>query len=314
MNRICLSAAALILAAAPAGAQEVVHLRFGWEPGMAAQVEYEQVRVRQTDGRATDSLRIASTYRMDVSQHPSGLSVVYSGTRWTELPAADPVLGRLYEALTRTSSGGRARTVVSRAGQFLRVEGADSLSREVAAAVQPLLRDVDAPLERAVRGMVSAMASPQALTAAAADEWNVMVWVWADEELEMGDPYELESSFQFPFLPGVRIPLHLELRVLGRIPCTADEREQRCVSLRMSSIPDQEALASAMHQFLDRSGAPAAEVRAAMAQLNMQTSMEVHAEPGTLKPYFMRITRNTVAEGGATRQRETRTFRFRYAP
>lgn len=312
---IRIAAAALVPAAAPLAAQETVHLRFGWQPGMRAEVETEQVRVRMVDGRR-DSVRIASVYRMEVGEHAEGLAVTYADMRWTELPRADPVLGRFYEALARTMSAGRARRIVSAEGDFLRVDGAAEVAREVSAAVQPLLADVEASTLANVRQMISGMLSEQALTATAADEWNALVGAWVGAELDAGDPLSLESSFQSPFFPGVTIPLELEFVLVGRVPCHARDTETRCVELGMSSAPDQAVLREALTDFLQRAGAPADQVDAIFAQMNVQTHVRVVTEPETLRPHLL-VSRRFVTTGkadDAPSQVETRRFVFLYAP
>jgi hypothetical protein len=316
MPKLIPIAAALVLAAAPLAAQETVHLRFGWQPGMRAEVETEQVRVRMVDGRR-DSVRIASAYRMEVGEHAEGLAVTFADMRWTELPRADPVLGRFYEALARTMSAGRARRIVSTDGDFVRVDGAEQVAREVSAAVQPLLADVEASTLANVRQMISGMLSEQSLTATAADEWNALVGAWVDAELDEGDALTLESSFQLPMFPGVTIPLQLEFELVNRAAaCNPDDRGTRCVELRMSSVPDQEVLREALTDFLQRAGAPADQVKAIFAQMNVQTHVRVVTEPETLRPHLL-VSRRVVTTGkadDAPSQLETRRFVFRYAP
>jgi hypothetical protein len=312
------AALALLLASAPLAAQdgETVHLRFRWQPGMRADVETEQVRVRLIDGRR-DSVRIASAYRMEVEEHAEGLAVAYADVRWTELPRADPALGRFYEALSRTMSAGRARRIVSEEGEFLRVDGAAAMAREVNAAVQPLLRDVEATTLANVRQMISGLLSEEALTASAADEWNALVGTWVDAELEVGEPYALESSFQSPLFPGVEIPLRLEFELVrGAAPCDRDDRGTRCVELRMSSVPDQEVMRGALMEFLERAGASADEVEAIFAQMNVRTHLTLITEPRTLRPHLL-VSRRLVTTGkgdDSPSQMETRRFVFRYLP
>lgn len=316
MKRILLSAVLALAAAAPLAAQqegETVPLRFGWEPGMRAEVDFEQVRVLRK-GSHSETSRLRASYRMDVSAHADGLAIDYSNMRWTELPQPEPDVGRFYEAVVRVTHGARPRSVVSPAGVFLGVEGAEQVAAQTSQALQPLLAGVSASVRPTARAMIAAGLDPGSLRLAAADEWNLMVGTWAGKDLEMGDLYTMESSFRSPLFNGATIPIHAELRVVKRVACTEQEVEERCVEMELSSAPDQEMVARAYNDFLERSGAPEEEVQAAFSQLRIQSSFRIRADPRTLRPYYLQAVRNASGDPGADaiRQTETRTFRFRY--
>lgn len=314
------AAAALALASAPLAAQtKAVPLRFGWEPGMRAQVETEQVRVRDIEG-VRDSVRMASTYRLEVKDHPQGLAVTYADMRWTELPDMAPDLGRIFEAMGRTSTGGRGRMIISDGGEFLRVDGTEALAQELRAALEPMLAEVDdAGLSR-LRETASSMLSPGTLTATAADEWNALVGAWVDADLEMGEVYALESSFRSPVFGNVEIPLALTFRLEGRTACAEAGAEaggaMRCVRLVMESTPEPGAVSDALRGFMERAGLSADEAEALFAQMAMETRVTLVAEPATLRPHRMQVHRviTTGEEDDAPMQVETRTFTYRYAP
>jgi len=309
-------AAALALVAAPLAAQQgrTVPLRFNWRPGMRAEVDYEQVRLRNMNGQV-DSLRVASTYRMDVSTHAAGVGIAYSGTRWTELRATNPVMGRYHEALARTTSGGRGRTLVSLGGRFLRVEGTQAIAGELNQALGPLLEGMDDPMVRSIRQVVSTLTSPQALSADTENEWNALVGAWVGMELKIGEPLAVERSIRTPVFPGVTIPLHMRFSVAGRVRCTPADAQERCVKLELSSIPDREVVARAMRDFLERAGTPFEAAQAIFAQVNGQSFITLHTEPQTLRPYFLQYGRVVKANPeDAPILVDTRTYRFRYLP
>lgn len=320
-NFIRIAAAVLALASAPLAAQEeeaadTVQLRFGWRPGMRADVEMEQVRIREMDGRR-DSVRFASTYRVEVAEHPDGLAVTYEDMRWTELPDVQPELGRLFQAMAGTSSGGRARSIVSAGGEFVRVEGVEEVAREIEAALEPLFSEVEAVGLANLRQMLAGMISPEALGASAADEWNALVGAWLDADLEVGGVYELESTFQSPAFPGVDIPVTMEFRLVDWTPCTeADAAEPRCVELVMGSVPDAQAVAEAVRGFLAQAGLPMDQAEALFAQMAVETWVTLVTEPGTLRPHVMEIQRavSMGEEEDAPLQIDSRTFVYRYTP
>lgn len=322
MSRIRIAAAALAVVAAPLAAQDeaadTVRLRFGWQPGMRAEVETEQVRIRDTEADR-DSVRMAFTYRLQVAGHPEGLAVTYADMRWTDLPGdASSGMRRLFDALAASSSGGRGRTVVTRGGEFVRVEGTEEMAREVAQAMESLFAQVDDAGLANLRQMLSGMVSPEALSAAAEDEWNALVGTWVDADLEVGGVYELESSFQTPVFPGVEIPVLLEFQVEGWTPCTgaAGDGEEPCVALVMISQPDAEVVAGAVRRFLEQAGLPVEEAGGLFAQLAVETFVTLVAEPATLRPHRLEIRR--VVTGGteedAPMQTDTRIYTYRWAP
>jgi len=318
MNPIRLAVALALAATAPLAAQqgsgETIPLRFGWEPGMQAEIDYEQVRVRRM-GSESDSARLAATYRMDVSAHAGGLAIDYSGMRWTALPPPIRGTGRFYEAQARVTRA-RPRSVVSRAGAFLRVEGEEQVAAQTSAALEPLLAGVDASMRESARAILAARLQPGALRHAAHDEWNAIVGMWAGKELEIGEPYRMENASRSPMLGNVTIPIHVTLRIVGRTRCTPQDAEARCVEMELTSAPDQEMMARAHNDLLQRSGVPAEQVQATFSELNVQSSVRIHADPRTLRLYYVQMVRTASGHPGAggLRQVETRTFRFRYPP
>ncbi|HET7464231.1 MAG TPA: hypothetical protein VFJ82_23440 [Longimicrobium sp.] len=316
MNRVRITAA-LALVATPLAAQQggTVRLRFDWRPGTRAEVDYEQVRLRNVGGRV-DTLHVASTYRMEVSAHAAGIAIAYSGTRWTELHSTDPVLGPYYQAMARTTSGGRGRTVVGPGGRFLRVEGAQEIAGELDQALGPVLADMDASTVQSIRQAASTLTSPQALGAAAENDWNALVGTWLGMELTIGQVVAVERSFRTPVFPGVTIPLHMQFRAAGRVRCAPADAEERCVRLELASIPDQEVVARAIRDFLERAGTAFEDAQATLAQANVQSFIILHTEPQTLRPYLLqyrRVVKASRAEDAPIHV-DTRTFRFRYLP
>jgi hypothetical protein len=100
---------------------------------------------------------------MDVSAHADGLAIDYSGMRWTALPPPSRLQGRYHEALTRVTRGARPRSVVSRAGAFLRADGEAQVAARTGAAIKPLLAGIDASMRESARAMLAAALQPAAL-------------------------------------------------------------------------------------------------------------------------------------------------------
>lgn len=291
---------------------DTVRLRFGWTPGMRAQVEYEQVRVRSLEA-GRDSVRLASTYRMEVEAHPEGLAVRYADMQWAE-PSVGGLVGELLRQAAEATSAGGLRNVIGPEGDFLRVEGVQAVSEQLLQAARGTLSTLDSA--GLAGGAISSMLSEEALAAAAADEWNSLVGAWLDADLAVGGFYELESSFQSPLFPGVELPVFMEFSVPGRVPCTADDDRARCVELRMSTYPDREALAEAIGGFLERLGAPPEEMEGVLAALAVEAHVTLVTEPETLRPHRLVHHKAVYAgegdEDDQPTQSDTQTYVFRY--
>jgi hypothetical protein len=317
MNRIL--AAALLVAGLPlaAVAQEepadTVRLRFGWAPGMRADVEYEQVRVRSAEGER-DSTRMASTYRLEVGPHAEGLSIRYADVRWTDLPQMEGPAGQFFEALGRTTSGGRPRMVVSSGGEFLRAEGMDEVAAELRQAFEPLMADMQGEGLEALRNMLESMLSEEGVAASAASEWGPLAGAWVDADLEVEAVYELEDSLQVPLFPTVMMPVVVQLEARGRVACTEGGDGTACVELATSTVPDPEGLRRAIGGFLREAGVPEAEMDDVLGQLQLETYATLISEPGTLRPWFLQTTKVITGgdEDAPPLQVDTETYRFRW--
>jgi hypothetical protein len=320
MRTICIILATFLLAAVPpplAAAQEepadTVRLRFGWAPGMRADVEYEQVRVRNAQGER-DSTRMASTYRLEVGPHAEGLSIRYADVRWTDLPRMEGPAGQFFEALGRTTSGGRPRMVVSSGGEFLRAEGMDEVAEELRQAFEPLMAEMQGEGLEVFRDMMASLLSEEGVAASAAGEWGPLVGAWVDAELQVEALYEVEDSLQVPLFPTVMMPVVVQLQALGRVACSEGGDDAGCVELATSTVPDREALRQAIGGFLRQAGVPEAEMEDVLGQLQLETYATLVAEPGTLRPWLLVTTK--VISGGQEDapplQVDTETFRFRW--
>lgn len=312
-------AAVLALTFLPLGAAaqqpaDTVRLRFGWTPGMQAEVEYERMQVRNVDGDR-DSTRIASTYRLETEPDAEGLLVRYAEMRWTELPEMDGPGGEFFRALGRTESGGRPRFVVNAGGEFVSVEGVEELAGELRAAMQPLLEEMEGDGVAALRNMIETTLSDEGLAAAMAAEWTTLVGFWVDADLDTEGVWEMEDSFQTPLFPGVDIPIVTRFEVAGRVACSGeDENAPRCVELQTASIPDREAMQRAISGFIQQLGLPEEEVEEFLSQMEVETYVTLVTEPETLRPHYLQTMK--VISGGQEEdeplQVQTEIYRFRW--
>ncbi|HEU0302708.1 MAG TPA: hypothetical protein VFR37_24820 [Longimicrobium sp.] len=319
MSHRFLAAAVLALSLTPlhgtAQEADTAQLRFGWTPGMRAEVEYDRVRVRTTE-EGQDSTYLAYVYRLETEPHPEGMRLRFAGMRWTELPELEGPAGQFLQAIGRIDSGGKPSYVVSQAGEFLRLEGTEQMADELRAAFQPIMAELQGEGLAALRNMMEAMLSEEGLAGAAANEWSTLVEAWADTDMAMSDLFVLEDSFQTPVFPGVDIPITIHIDMIGRVPCTeaeVDDDAPRCVELQTTSIPEREAMRQAIGGFIQQLGLPEEEVDEVLSQLRVETYVKLVTEPGTLRPHSMQTIK--VVSGGVDEepmQWEMETYRYRW--
>jgi|GEM_PF-2845960 len=312
LTALLLAAGLPLHAAAQQEAPDTVRLRFGWTPGMRADVEYEQVRLRNVGGEP-DSTRMASTYRMEVDPHADGLSVRYADMRWTELPRMEGPMGRFMEAIGRTSGGGKPRIVVSRGGEFLRAEGMEQVAEELRQAAEPLIADMDEEGLEVFGQMIESLLSQENMAASVESEWSSLVAAWLGTDWEVHAVYETEDVVQVPMFPTVMMPVTALIQAQGETPCEGAGKGGACVRIFTSSIPEEGSLRDAVGAFMRRSGADEEEMDEFLEQLKVETYVTLITEPGTLRPWLQETTRTvSIGENAELLHQDVETYRFRW--
>lgn len=307
---VAMAAALPLAAVAQQEPADTVRLRFGWAPGMRADVEYEQVRVRSMEGQR-DSTRMASSYRLEVDPHAEGLTVRYADMRWTEMPRMEGPVGQFFDAIGRTSSGGKPRIVVSSAGEFLRAEGMEQIAEELRQAAEPMMAEMEGEGLEVFRNMMATILSEESMAAAVANEWNSSVGAWVGE-MEVNAVYEMEDSLQVPMFPALLVPVTVQIQARGRTPCD-EAGDGECVEILAESVPQEGAFRRVVGEFLRQAGLPEAEMEQVLGEMQMKTYVTLITEPGTLRPWLLQTTKTiSLGEEEAPVQVETETYRFRW--
>jgi hypothetical protein len=299
----------------------VLMLMFEWEPGLSAEVEMAQRMVRQGEGNDSD-VTMRSTFRMDVSEHESGLLVLNHDGRLVgiesdpELPP-DNFLHDLYSALSGVDAG----YIVSLDGEFLDVVGADEAAEAFRAAMAPVFDSGAAQEELApLMQTFEQMLTPELMRVSAADQWGGMIWTWAWEEFEIGAVYSLEGEAPSPLLPDIMIPMEYELGFLERVPCEEGSEDARgCVRLELYSYPDPESVMAFMDEFMRRVGPLMEEGAIEFKSFEQENHLVVVLDPMTMVPFRYRTSKSISGvmaqdgtDGSFSRLDETElTFRYR---
>ena len=183
-------------------------LRFDWPGDLVARVETERTRERNTGTLQSRTARLA--YRMQVSSHDEGWLVAHDQFSVQGPSAAQQrESAELLEAVVPDM-------IVSRDGEFRRVENIAALRAFIEKLVTPLLDRPDVP--PAMRRMLERMTSEEGLSQLAAREWQVLVGTW--RELPLTDePITARVDEPSPFLPGIVLQMDATARIVGRGPC-----------------------------------------------------------------------------------------------
>jgi hypothetical protein len=269
---------------APATGQTITP-RFGWLPGMEAEVEHH--RTRSHSANPQRDIDAVFRFALRVDADPDGLLVTLEPENIAGFSAADlqdelAVQDMLAQLTTATSF------VVSSSGEFLRMQDHPN----VADFVEWLAAGDatgEAPLPASAAGMLRQLGSREFLESRLADDWAILVGLWADDEWEMGLWYESESEVANPLQPDILIPLLVEFSALGSVACVEDGPvEDDCVEFHFISTYDAGALGEFMKWFMTDIGADMSDIPESMfSELRMVTEYMVVAEPETLRPHFV---------------------------
>jgi hypothetical protein len=274
-------------AAGPA-APDVVSLSFDWPAGMAAHVTGYRYRAQESsDG--LDTTRTDFTYELRVREDPQGLRIDFEDFRVPGATEESAVEDRVALAL----AGLTPSYVVSPDGDLLDVLGLEEMIETTESYLRPMLDSAGSP---ALEQYMAQLLTPEVVQGQVAEEWVSLVAAWVEAEFELGQAYELETEEPLPVLGGQLVPFRYEFGALDRVACTDGDEERRCVELIMRSSPDPEAIGDFVEAFTSRLMREAAGESApalTLKDLSIENEVVLIAEPGSLIPHELTITRHT---------------------
>lgn len=204
-----------------------------------------------------------------------------------------------------------ADLVVTTSGEFVAIDSVEAYAGRLQSQLASQLGDSD------TLGLSSAMGmlTPEALSATAAQEWNILVGFWIGGHLQLGEIYEDETQMPFPLIPGATVSATTAFQAFARIPCDEESTTRDCVELRLVTMPDPDALAELLAHFLHTQAADPDE---RISDMTMRVEVSLVTEPSTLLPHALEVTREAVLQmegpDGARQQRglDIRSTVYRY--
>ena len=318
MRRLTSSAAVLLvlpLGVAPVAAQspDTVALRFGWPAELRAQVEVERTRTRTGHPSSAGSSSARLGYRLAARAHAEGLVVGVDSFVVQAMPRGGAQAAQELQGLWPAF-------LVDSAGEFVRVLDRAAVRRET---IQLITEGGKRRMDDATRRITDVMLSDAAIDGMVAQDWNSLVGTWTDADFTIGESLVMADTVPSPMLPDLMVSMQTRFTALGREACTPGEAERRCVRLEMRSRPQPGAAGAMTEAMLSRLGgdsAAVAEMRAALAGMQMETVVTLVTEPRTLVPYELRTVKEVsveVRESAAAApqrvsQRDEKVLRFRY--
>lgn len=300
---------------APDESEATIPLRFAWPAGLDVRVESTQERARQSDGKSADSVATVR-YRMRTQPHDEGLRVSYADyevVASSPRPEAAPLAEM--EATLQRLGAVLPSLVVSPDGELLRVDGLEPLQQQLQQLVDGLLEKAPA-LPEGLRTLLRSATTEEALTARAAEDWNMHVGTWHGADFEPGSLYELETSEPLALLGNAAMPMRFEFSLEEFVPCHAGAAAPQCVVLVMDSAADPDTVRQLISGVLQ--GIPG---EARIDSLEVAHHVRLVAEPATLLPHRLEFEKRVEAtvrgpDGSLqpARQRERRTVDYTYAP
>lgn len=287
---------------------DTVRLRFAWPVGTIARVEATRYRERNAERVDTTESRVR--YRMNVREDDDGLLITYDDFGFDEAAAGGMQISGLDERIAAMVP----RIVVSREGEFLRIEDVESIR----ALVDTMLAaELGAEELDMARDVMASMMSDEALAAMAAQDWNASVGMWVDTDIELDAVYEFEDEAPMPIVPGAVIPMITQFWIERWTPCTEDGGDGQCVEIRVVSRPEPDAVKRAIGEFMERFTGDAGDAFS-FEDFNVESEVLLVTEPGTLLPHRVEIAKYVSGtfrvgdETGEFSQTDVRTLRYTY--
>ena len=271
----------------PPPAGEVVRLRFAWPTPFEARVsiQHEFVRTGQPPTGALIRHRLVAEPRGDE---------LWILNRDTEGHGNEPDLElnlRVGEALAQ---------VVGLDGAFRRAEGLDPAAS--------LLAPDDEQRRVRVR---------ESLARLVAQDWEVTVGAWRGQAFAEGELQRKEVAATLPLVPGVATRMAVELGMEGRVPCSDDETERRCVALFYRGLPAASDRAEALARLGEALRRDQGE--AELEDFGARLEVRLTTDPDTLVPRRMVVTeelrlRVRLPDGRVREVEERSRDEYRFVP
>ena len=313
------------------GAQETDTFRpgFGWTPGLHIAATESRVGILR-EGAASDSGLVSrATYTIQVSEHDDGLLISHQDLRVERVGDFPEDLEPIAKVNTVVADNLKywmrlPDLVVTREGEFLRVDELEAFQYRVDSSIRPVARALagdDPEIMELLDELLAVVVNEDMITSLASDRWSSLVDSWADTDWLVGTVYAADIEAPNPLVPGPPIPYTINAGVTDRRECDAPSGGAECAVFVMVTRPADSAIGEASRILADSLGvqllasadpAAAAEYRQGereiltFEELELQTRVELMTDPISLLPLW--LEERQVRRGSGTGLGEPFTF------
>jgi len=269
------------LHAGPPDTPDTVALRFNWPSPLVLQVDRSFKRIeRRADGTETPPIVSVTRYVWRGEQAGDGYNIAFSDfnvlVAERRPSSADPLIQLEY--VSRAVEPILPTLVVDEGGQPVNVVGLPALRKRILAGYQaiPGLSEDSQALR-----LVEVLSSNQVLSLRAFEDWNRMVQVWADVDVEIGEI--LEGEADSGAAAGGAVSNVYTYSIEGRVPCEEAAAAKSCVRLVMKQVPNSRDMQASIQALLGLDGVTTIGVPPT-AHLEVVNTFTTETHPDTLIP------------------------------
>ncbi|UCH47681.1 MAG: hypothetical protein JSU95_16730 [Betaproteobacteria bacterium] len=294
----------------PRPARQRVSLNFAWPDSLRSAVNFQQKSIKR--GKESE---LKATYLTTVRPGPSSPDELVVSTRVMRQHLSGPDNKQEQDylsALLKQASSEVPDYIVSREGEFLRVDNLSAYQQRIESTVMSNLPPQLEDQKDKILAMVKPAMSERFLAATATDEWNKTVGGWISSSYVVGQTYRFSEEYYAPALGNTPFAMTVSRRIAGFAPCTGTET--KCVKLVLIATVSGEDFRSAMTDFLEKTVGEPVNVK----HISVVKKMEIIAEPSTLIPHRTRSSEETTvtiedSKGNARTSRDTKDTRITYS-
>lgn len=214
---------------------ETISLRFGWEPGATAQVSSKR-KVVDWGARGPETQQIELRYSLTAepgAEGSEGMLLLRRGEVQIEgMPSVRDA--RAAELVAREL--GQPDLLIGPHGTLEGIYGSARVQATAASLVGRLAKA--GPVSDGFKERIESLFSDEGLQRRSAEAWGELVGLWSGGELEVGKIYHARDRRPIDALGGIGLEMLFEMRLIGRVPCSGDDRTNSCVQLELVARPD----------------------------------------------------------------------------
>lgn len=220
---------------APEPSEEIIPLRFGWEPGSSARVSASRSFVGWSP-RGPERQQISLRYLMTAEgQSPSETSGASDSRLLIRRRSVDiDSMPSVWEPQSVELVAMELGQPDWRIGSFGNLVGIEEEERAQAVAVSLLGRMARTqPVPESFKGRFAELFSAEGMRRRAAASWDELVGLWTGGDLEVGRTYHARDRISVDALGGIGLEMLFEMTLVGRVPCDGDAGPADCVRLEL---------------------------------------------------------------------------------